>query len=184
MGYFMTKNSFVVEVTFQVLRKKRKVLRFAILWKHSTENGFEYFSEYVANSWEKVDNRVHFQVAYFENTPLQKVYQKHFTKVHQEFWNTYAYSLEKKSDASGTILQIFYYYYCIISRFGSALFQQDDVDQIRCSWVLQSEKCLIHLQNESLDHLKSAQLQSIDVYQDYSYYYLGRERKRYGTDLR
>ena len=35
-----------------------KVLRFVILWKHPTENGFDMFSEYVANSTENLGNRV------------------------------------------------------------------------------------------------------------------------------
>ena len=38
-----------------------KVLRFVIMRKHSTENGFNNMcTEYVANSWENVDNRVYF----------------------------------------------------------------------------------------------------------------------------
>ena len=56
-------------------------------------------SEYVANSWEKVDNRVHFQVTCFQSTPSQKVYSTRsiLLKFIKNF-ETHAYSSEQNSD--------------------------------------------------------------------------------------
>ena len=60
---------------------------------------FDVCSEYVGNSWEKVDNRVHFQVTCFQSTPSQKVYSTRsiLLKFIKNF-ETHAYSSEQNSD--------------------------------------------------------------------------------------
>ena len=79
-----------------------KVLTSAIPRKHSTEICFDnIFSEYVANFWENVDNRIHFQVTCFQSTPWQKVHPTRniLIKFFRNFV-THAYSSEQKSNAS------------------------------------------------------------------------------------
>ena len=90
-----------------------KALRFIILWKNSTENGFDnMFCEYIANSWENLGNRVHFHVTCFQFIPSQMVYSVRniLLKFIRNF-GTHEYSSEHNSEVSGGNLQIFCYYY-------------------------------------------------------------------------